>query len=249
MSIAMVFHGLREDAAKAIWQPFFEWMAKRPNDYSTQRPPAVIAVPGRRFWDPSFLRSVPDLVLSDDRPHAPESNIYWATNRSEAGQVLQAYESSWLPASLLHPQNRPRLVDALIEAAAEWSVTLHFNKGLAGGSREALVRTGRTATNPAVLDAFALIICAAEGRPAWPGIAGHEPDLSEAKAAAASVSKAMAPIYRLAPKAGAYVSETNYFTADWQTAYWGIHYPRLAAIKRRFDPNGLFRVHHGVEAA
>ena len=31
------------------------------------------------------------------------SNIFWASNRGEAGQVLHAYQSVWLPAALLAP--------------------------------------------------------------------------------------------------------------------------------------------------
>jgi FAD/FMN-containing dehydrogenase len=247
VSVAMLFHGLDESSARAVWQPFFGWLAERSNDYSMKREPIFLAVSGRQFWDPAFLRSMPDIVLTDDRPDAPASNIYWATNRSEAGQVIQAYESCWLPAALLQAAERPKLVDALVEAAAEWSIALHVNKGLAGGSEEALARTRRTATNPSVLNSFALIICASEGSPAWPGIAGHEPDLADARQAAASVSKAMVPIYRIAPGSGAYLSETNYFTRDWKHAYWGDNYRRLAAVKRRYDPDGLFRVHHGVE--
>jgi FAD/FMN-containing dehydrogenase len=42
------------------------------------------------------------------------------------------------------------------------------------------------------------------------------------------------------------VSESNYFQADWQRAFWGANYPRLQAVKRRYDPEGLFFVHHGV---
>jgi hypothetical protein len=34
--------------------------------------------------------------------------------------------------------------------------------------------------------------------------------------------------------------------ADWQTAFWGDHYPRLLQVKERYDPRGLFFVHHGV---
>jgi len=57
----------------------------------------------------------------------------------------------------------------------------------------------------------------------------------------------MAPIRRLVPGAGTYMSESDYFQSDWKQAYWGEHYPRLAAAKRRYDPTGLFQVHHGVE--
>jgi hypothetical protein len=35
-------------------------------------------------------------------------------------------------------------------------------------------------------------------------------------------------------------------TADWQRAQWGDHYGRLAAIKQKYDPKGLFFVHHGA---
>jgi FAD/FMN-containing dehydrogenase len=44
------------------------------------------------------------------------------------------------------------------------------------------------------------------------------------------------------------VSETDYFQPDWQTAFWGEHYARLKAVKRRYDPDGLFFVHHSVGA-
>ena len=38
----------------------------------------------------------------------------------------------------------------------------------------------------------------------------------------------------------------HYFQPDWQIAFWGTNYPRLAAVKRKYDPQGLFFVHHGV---
>jgi hypothetical protein len=56
----------------------------------------------------------------------------------------------------------------------------------------------------------------------------------------------MAALRVAAPGAGAYLNECDYFQADWRTAFWGDHYGRLAAIKRRYDPDGLFTVHHGV---
>jgi hypothetical protein len=44
----------------------------------------------------------------------------------------------------------------------------------------------------------------------------------------------------------AYVSESNFFEKDWQRSYWGTNYERLRAIKRQYDPDDLFFVHHGV---
>jgi hypothetical protein len=45
---------------------------------------------------------------------------------------------------------------------------------------------------------------------------------------------------------GASVSESDYFERAWQTSFWGPNYPKLAAVKRAYDPAGLFFVHHGV---
>ena len=52
-------------------------------------------------------------------------------------------------------------------------------------------------------------------------------------------------LLRVAPQ-GAYVAESDFFEADWQRSFWGAHYPRLAAAKRRYDAAGLFYAHHGV---
>ena len=42
------------------------------------------------------------------------------------------------------------------------------------------------------------------------------------------------------------MSESDYFEPSWQRAFWGSNHPRLAAVKERYDPQGLFLVHHGV---
>jgi hypothetical protein len=125
-------------------------------------------------------------------------------------------------------------------------VSLHVNKGLAGAPAEAVAAAKDTAVNPAVLDAFALVICGAQGPPAYPGIRGHEPDAVLARQSAQAVGRAMDELRELVPDAGSYVSESNFFTPDWQRAFWGSNYARLLAVKERYDPDGLFFVHHGV---
>ena len=56
----------------------------------------------------------------------------------------------------------------------------------------------------------------------------------------------MQELLKIAPGAGAYVSESDYFQVKWQRAFWGTNYPKLLEIKRKYDPRGLFVVHHGV---
>ena len=40
----------------------------------------------------------------------------------------------------------------------------------------------------------------------------------------------MGELRKVAPEPGAYVSESNFFQADWQHAYWGANYERLRAM-------------------
>jgi len=162
------------------------------------------------------------------------------------GWYIYNYQSAWLPSSLLGAQRQTQLADAIFASSRHGYVGFHFNKGLAGAPAEAIAAARDTATHPQVLDAFALAIIADNGPPAFPGMPGPGPNLAEAHKASAAVDRAMDALLQVAPDAGAYVSESDYFQRDWQRAFWGTNYPRLAAAKRRYDPEGLFFVHHGV---
>lgn len=162
------------------------------------------------------------------------------------GHFLSGFQSLWLPVSLLQPDRRSAFADALFAAASQWSVELHFQKGLAGGSEAAVSATRDTAMNPDVLDAFALAIIAGEDPPAFPGLPGHQPDLAADRDHARRIGKAMAELKALAPGAGSYFAESDFFEPHWQASYWGQNYPRLLSIKKKYDPGGLFFVHHGV---
>jgi FAD/FMN-containing dehydrogenase len=243
--ISMVCQGLDQAEAERTWRPFFEWVAARPTDYILSKP-LVLAYPARFAWNADMLKSIPGVANTDDRPGAPKDHFFWAGDAEQVGQVLHDYQSTWLSRELLEPERRPALVDALVRCADTWGVVLACNKGLAGAPADARAATRDTATNPAVLDAFALAISAAQEPPAYPGVAGHEPDLAAGRRDARRVRTAMAPLMGLSAMPASYVSEADYFEADWQTAFWGEHYARLKQVKERYDPDGLFFVHHGV---
>jgi FAD/FMN-containing dehydrogenase len=246
IAFTMTFQGLTKAEAERTWAPLFDWVEARPADY-TLADPQVLEVPAQDFWNADVLEvGAPGLIVRDDRPGAPAGQFYYAVDARQVGQVLHAYESTWLSQRLLEPDRRPALANALIRASQIKSVALHTNKGLAGAPPKVLGWTRDTSMNPAVLDAFALAIASANEGPAYPGIAGHEPDVAQGRRDARVVAAAMAPLQALAGRPASYLSETDYFQDDWQTAFWGDHYARLSRVKDRYDPGGLFSVHHGV---
>jgi FAD/FMN-containing dehydrogenase len=271
--ISMLSHGLNAEQAKKVWQPFLDWVAHSPQAYSLEGRVVIGSIPARRWWDVQWWKEHwpelafpnpngnPLIALFDyalahvlqqpvfDFDHRPGTGPNNAWSKGDAGQVawfLWGYESLWLPASLLENNGQERLADALFACSRYSGVGLHFNKGLGGAPPDAIAEAKDTAMNPAVLTAFALAIAADGQGPAYPGIPGHEPSVVKGRNAAERVDRCMSQLRALVPNAGSYVSESNYFEKGWQHSYWGSNYPRLAEIKRKYDPDGLFFVHNGV---
>jgi len=249
VQLSMVFQGLGREQALAVWQPLVEWVLAH-EGCEFEKPLDAIALPARHFWDTEFFRQhAPRFQRADDRPGVPASHAAWAGDLEQVGWFIHAYRSAWLPASLLRDGGPATLADALFAATRHWSVSLHLNKGLAGASAEDIAAARDTATNPQVLEAFALAIIAGGGPPAFPGMPGTPRDPTEGREDARDVGRAMEALLRVAPGAGAYVSESDYFQADWENAFWGGNAARLAAVKKAVDPDGLFFVRHGVGSA
>ncbi|WP_243047892.1 FAD-binding oxidoreductase [Dyella sp. RRB7] len=244
--LSMVFQGLSKQEAEQVWAPFLAAVRARP-DWHIHDDVQTIALPARHFWDADFFREhAPDFIVPDRRPGAPRDHVLWAGDQGQVGQFIYGYRSAWLPQSLLDTRQLEALGDAMFGATRHWGFSLHFNKGLAGAPPEAVARSRDTAINPDAWDAFALAISGSEGDPAFPGMPGAEPDLAKGRTEAAAIDRCMDSLLKVAPRAGSYVSESNYFERDWQTSFWGSNYPRLAAAKRKYDPEGLFFVRHGV---
>jgi FAD/FMN-containing dehydrogenase len=247
LSLSMVHLGLETEESRKIWQPFLDWLASSSGAYTIESEPLIGSMPLRHWWDVDWRKQHHhDVFRTDSRAGASPNNVWWNGDDGQVGWVVWGFESLWLPASLLANDSQEKLANGLFAASRFTGLELHFNKGLAGAPADAIAAARDTATNPAVCDAFALAIIADGQGPAYPGIAGHEPDVANGRKAAGSVHRATDELRKVSGPGGAYVSESNFFESDFQHSYWGANYDRLQKIKKKFDPAGLFFVHNGV---
>jgi FAD/FMN-containing dehydrogenase len=237
LEIKMLFQGLTAEEARAAWQPFIDFAEANPADYDGQKSMVTLTIPARDFWNPDYYRNLLAAAIThDSREGAKPTDFWWTGDGEQVGAFWHAYSSAWLPASLLKPDNRASLVNAWFAASRHWPV--------AGAIPATLDATRNTAMHPDVLDSFALAIIAADGPPAFSGQSFL--DQLAARSHRAKVQSAMTTLRAAAPDTGAYVNECDYFQPNWQKALWGTNYPRLANIKKRYDPDALFFVRHGV---
>ncbi len=272
LDIDMLSQGLDVEQSRRAWQPFLDWVRGSPLSFAIAGRVVIGSLPARRLWDAEWLdEHWPELALPrngnplhaildewlehtmheplfhrDERPGASRSDFWWDGDAGQVGWYIWGYDSMWLPASLLAGDAQTRLAEALLAGSRHAPIALHFNKGLAGAHPEVIAAARDTATNPSVLTAFALAIAADGQGPAYPGIPGHEPAVAKGLAAAQAIERCMEQLRAVAGSSGSYLNETSYFKQDWQQAFWGANYARLLAIKRRYDPDGLFFAHHGV---
>ena len=239
--ISMVCQGLSTEEVRAVWKPFFDWVAASA-EYTVTDELGAGAHRAQSWWEVQGNRS----MIPDRRPGASPAHGWWEGDQDQVGAYLHGYDSLWLPAALLQPPEQPRLVAALFAGSRHKSIELHINKGLAFAPPEAIKASLDTAMNPAVTEAFALALIADGEGPAYPGMKRPPIDQEAAHKDARAIDRATQELRRVAPEPGSYLSESNYFNANWQQAYFGSHYPKLLAIKKRYDPQGLFFVHHGV---
>jgi FAD/FMN-containing dehydrogenase len=247
LEIRMVYLGLDTEESRKVWQPFLNWLAQSSTAYTIEAEPEIGSMPFRHWWDVDWSKERHrDVFKADSRSSASPINVWWNGDAGQVGWVVWGFESLWMPASLLQDDSQEKLANALFSASRFSKVELHFNKGLAGAPSEAIEAAKGTAINPSVCAAFALAIVAAGQGPAYPGIPNHEPDAEKGRKAADAVHRCMNELRTVASNSGAYVSESNFFESGFEQSYWDTNHARLAQIKKKYDPDGLFFVHNGV---
>ena len=245
LKVSMVFQGLDRSGAQAVWRPFLDALDDDKEWKVEFSPLKIVATSARTFWSPTLVKRLFGFIRQDDRPGAPETNVFWPGDQGQAGQFLHGYDSAWLPASLLSAGRRTELADTLFAASRHRGLSLHLNKGLAGAAargrgggprhRRQSGRARRVRAPHHGRGRRARL--SRRGRPRTGGRCGPP--------ARQAIARAMEEIRKLVPRPAAYVSESNYFEPHWQEAFWGANYPRLRAVKERYDPEGLFFMHHG----
>ena len=244
LQLRMITAGVSEDEARAAWGPFLEWADGLPGVDASKV--SVVTVPFAGYWDAQWNDGYrPGMITPDDRPGQPRGNFWWSSNQLEVSWYLDTFQSRWIPRSLFE-ESPDDLAGVLFGASRQWFLEPHFNKGLWGTPAEAAERDRATSINPAAFEAAALLISASWQQQAWPGVAGREPDRAAGAARARQVGEMMSLIRAITPGAGSYVNEADYSEPDWQDSFWGANYPKLLEVKHRYDPDNLFRVHHGV---
>jgi len=235
--------GLDKEQIEEIWKPFRSWISNRPELYTMDLDLTVF--PASEFWDYDYLKkNKPEFVKN----YLTKSGdlYYYSSTQHEVFAYWYTYESRWIPRALFEKDASKDFAETLFRVSRYYALGLHFNKGLAGGSTEAIKRVQDTPMNPVVLDSPVLLVFGAETRNVFPGVPGLEPNFEKGFKELQEVNAAIKIIVDATPGSGSYSNEADYFEPNWQKFFWGKHYPRLLEIKQKYDPNGFFTCHHSV---
>lgn len=241
--VSLAFVDLPRQQAEQTWQPLLDWARARPEDFQVTLD--FMELPFRDLWNGDFWKQqYPSQVKFDPRPGEAGRQFWWSNNQPAVSEYIFNYKSRWLPLRLF--EDPPRLADTLFQASRHWRFRLYINKGMAGIPEEAARREENTCMNPAANDAAGWILMMGRQENAFPGVPGHEPDPERAREVSDRIDAGMQVLREATPGAGTYSNEADYHEPDWQEAFWGSNYPRLLAIKRKYDPSNFFRTHHSV---
>jgi len=239
LDLLMVCHDSSTEEVRKTWQPFLDWVASRPGAYTIEGQPILGSIPARHWWDVEWRKQNHQAVFdSDQRPGASSNNVWWAGDAGQVAWFIYGYESLWMPASLLDDDSQERLAQALFRGSRYKVIELHFNKGLAGGPRQAIEATRDTATNPAVLNAFALAIVGDAGG-GYPGVRGHEPDVAAGRKSRDEIHKCVSELRAIVPKWRSLCFREQFFPRGLAARVLGKQLPASGSREKEIRSDGI----------
>lgn len=160
IDIALTFQGFSKEEAGKVWETFINKVSQ---SESLSIETNILACSANKYWDYEYLaKNHPDHVKKASNDN--ENLFYWSNDENEVLAYWHAFQSRWLPISLFGKEKSIELANILFEASRHHEFALHFNKGLAGASPEALKRSQATSINPVVLKSAALVVFGAHSK-------------------------------------------------------------------------------------
>ena len=184
-------------------------------------------------------------MLQDDRPGSSPQNVFWAGDRDQAAQFIHAYKSAWLPAALLQDDKQPRWPRRCSPAAATGRFRCTRTRVSPAHRRR---RSRRRATAPRIRPCWThsrwrssapkarrhIPGCRARAEPAAGARTGGGGRQGDGRAA------------KVAPERRLLRLRERLLRARLAARVLGRQLCKLAEVKKKYDPDGLFFVHHGV---
>ena len=246
LKVSMVFQGLDRSGAQAVWKPFLDALDADKEWKVEFSPLKIVATSARTFWSPTLVKRVLGFIKKDDRPGVPETNVFWPGDQGQAGPVharLRLGLAAGVAAGAgpaerarryaLRREPPPQPV-AAPQQGARRRVARGRGRGPGHGRQPGRARRLRAPDH---------------GRGGRAGLSGRGRPRARRRCRPAARPRRSAGRWKRSgsscPRPAAYVSESNYFEPRWQEAFWGANYARLLAVKERYDPEGLFFMHHG----
>ena len=130
-AVSMVSQGLNRQQAEDVWRPFLDWVAGSPQDFTVVVGPRIGSLPARRWWDGAYSAGACARRGGDRQPAGRARRQFLVGRRSGSGRVLSARLSvgAGCPPRCWSRASRARLADALFAASRHWSVALALQQG------------------------------------------------------------------------------------------------------------------------
>ncbi|ORY15247.1 hypothetical protein BCR34DRAFT_478065 [Clohesyomyces aquaticus] len=188
-----------------------------------------------------FLTNYPGINITDNTYHVFPKFSEWhkfseTPSIARNGPVGLGLQESgrFLPKKLFNSETKIASIVNAVVNAMQFSYT---NKG--GGSAQ-LYATGplnqpdnsKTGVNPAWRDSMWEVIMG--------GIWTSNTPLNDRVQIQNTISASIQPFKALTPGGGCYMNEGDWMEGNWQQTFFGSNYDKLLAIKKRYDPTGLF---------